>query len=166
MSVESIDPKTLAALLTLHDALKGRGVPWTVMGSLSHALQGLQIQPNDIDITTDRKGAHTIQHLLQQHVTRPVTYSQGDGVRSHLGELVISGVTVQIIGDMETSTDNGAWTPLPDEDPITVLVHGAAIPIHSLEWEVEIYTRLNRMERVERLRELIARKKHTPQIQR
>jgi len=162
MSVESIDPKTIFALLTLHDALNGSGVPWAVMGSLSHALQGLKIQPNDIDITTNRQGAHTIQQLLETHVTRAVAHSEGDGVRSHLGELAISGVTVQVIGDMETRSPKGVWTSLPDEAPITVLVRGAAIPVHSLGWELEIYTRLNRMERVERLRELIARKKHTP----
>ena len=154
---ESIDPKTISALLTLHAALKGRGVPWAVMGSLSHALQGLKTQPQDIDITTTRQGAHTIQRLLQPHVTRPVTHSQADGVRSHLGELTIHGVKVQIIGDMETSPDNRIWTPLPNEAPITIHVQGAAIPVHTLQHEAETYKRLNRMERVERLRELIDR---------
>ena len=155
MSAEFIDPKIISALLTLHDALKGRGVPWAVMGSLSHALQGLKTQPNDIDITTTRQGAHTIQHLLQPHATHPVTHSQTDHVRSHLGELTIHGVTIQIIGDMETTTDNSTWTPLPDEDPTTIPVQGAPIPVHSLEHEIETYTRLNRTERVERLKALI-----------
>ena len=154
MSAESIDPKTISALLTLHDALKGRGVPWAVMGSLSHALQGLKIQPNDIDITTDRRGAHTIEQLLQLHVTRPVTYSQADGVRSHLGELTIDGVTVQIIGDMETSTDNRTWTPLPH----IIMVAGAPIPVRTLEQEAQTYTRLGRTERADKLRALIERR--------
>ena len=159
MSVESIDPKTIAALLTLHDALKGRGVRWAVMGSLSHALQGLQIQPNDIDISTDRQGAHTIQQLLEPHITRPVTHSQADRVRSHLGELTLHGVKVEIIGDMETTTQNGAWTPLPDDHPHPhIKVAGASIPVRTLEQETQTYTRLGRTERAEKLRALIERR--------
>ncbi len=158
MSAESIDPKTISALLTLHDALKGRGVHWAVMGSLSHALQGLKIQPNDIDITTTRQGAHTIEQLLEPHVTRPITHSQGDGVRSHLGELTIHGVTVQIIGDMETSTDNAPWTPLPHDHPHLIMVEGAPIPVRTLEQETQTYTRLGRTERAEKLRTLNERR--------
>ncbi len=158
MSVESIDPKTISALLTLHDALKGRGVPWAVMGSLSHALQGLKIQPNDIDITTTRRGAHTIEQLLQPHVTHPVTYSQAEGVRSHLGELTIHGVTVQVIGDMETSTDNRTWTPLPHDHPHLIMVEGAPIPVRTLEQETQTYTRLGRTERADKLSALIERR--------
>ena len=157
MSVESIDPKTIAALLTLHDALKGREIRWAVMGSLSHALQGLQIQPNDIDISTDRQGAHTIQQLLEPHVTRPVTHSQGDRVRSHLGELTLHGVKVEIIGDMVTSTDNRTWTPLPDDHPHLIMVAGAPIPVRTLEQETQTYTRLGRTERAQKLRALIER---------
>ena len=103
-SVESIDPKIIAALLTLHDIFKGKGVRWAVMRSLNHALQGLEIQPNDIDICTDPRGAHAIEQLLEAHITRCVSHSEGDGVRSLLGELTIDGVKVEIIGDMETST--------------------------------------------------------------
>lgn len=155
MSAESIDPRTISALLTFHDALKGRGVPWAVMGSLSHALQGLKTQPNDIDISTTRRGAHTIEQLLQPHVTHPVTYSQADRVRSHLGELTIHGVKVQIIGDMETSTDNRTWTPLPQDHPHLIIVEGAPIPVRTLQQETQTYTRLGRTERAEKLRALI-----------
>ncbi len=155
MSVESIDPKIISALLTLHDALKGRGVPWAVMGSLSHALQGLKTQPNDIDITTTRQGAHTIQHLLHTHATRPVTYSQTDGVRSHLGELTIDDVKIEIIGDMETSTDNRPWTPLPHDHPHIIMVAGAPIPVRTLEQEAQTYTQLGRTELADKLKALI-----------
>lgn len=135
------------------------------MGSLSHALQGLKIQPNDIDIYTDRRGAYAIEQILEAHVTLPVTHSQGDGVRSHLGELTIHGVKVQIIGNMETSTENGVWIPLPREDPAIVLINGAEIPVRSLEQEVETYIRLNRRERVDSLRELIERKNDATQTE-
>ena len=129
------------------------------MGSLSHALQGLKIQPNDIDITTTRQGAHTIQHLLQLHVTRPITHSQADRVRSHLGELTLHGVTVQIIGNMETTTDNDEWTPLPDDHPHQhIKVARASIPVRTLEQETQTYTRLGRTERVRKLRALNERR--------
>jgi len=158
MSVESIDPKIIAALLALHGALKERAVRWAVMGSLSHALQGLQIQPNDIDISTDRRGAHKIEQLLEPHVTRPITHSQAERVRSHLGELTLHGVTIQIIGDMETSPDNRTWTPLPHDHPHLIMVAGAPIPVRTLEQETQTYTRLGRTERADKLRALIERR--------
>ena len=95
------------------------------------------------------------EQLLETHVTRPVSHSQGDRVRSHLGELTLHGVKVEIIGDMETTTDNRTWTPLPHDHPHLIMVSGAPIPVRTLEQEAQTYTRLGRTERAEKLRALI-----------
>lgn len=90
------------------------------------------------------------EQLLEEHITRRVSHSEGDGVRSHFGELTIVGVKVQIIGDMETSTKNGGWTSLPDDHLHPhIKVAGASIPVRTLEQEIQTYTRLGRTEQAE-----------------
>jgi hypothetical protein len=157
MSVESIDPRLIAVLLAIHDVLEGKGVRWAVMGSLNHALQGLEIQPRDIDICTDERGAYAMERLHEEYVTHRVSYKEGEGVRSHFGEFKIDGVTVEIIGDMEIRADDGVWTPLSDGPYRHVTEAEASIPVRTLEQEVETYIGLGRVERAEKLRELFER---------
>ena len=155
--MESIDPRLIAVLLAIHHVLEGKGVRWAVMGSLNHALQGLEIQPRDIDICIDERGAYAMERLHEEYVTRRVSYKEGEGVRSHFGELKIDGVTVEIIGDMEIRADDGVWTPLSDGPYRHVIVAEASIPVRTLEQEVETYTGLSRVERAEKLRKLLER---------
>ena len=118
-------------LEAVEDLVEVEGGRRYVLPALHDRLQGLKAHPNDIDITTDRRGAHTIQQLLQQHVT----HSQVDSVRSHLGELTVNGVKIETIGDIETRTDNRTWTPLPHDHLHTIMVAGAPIPVGTLEQE-------------------------------
>jgi hypothetical protein len=151
-----LDPRFTAALLLLHGRLEGSGVRWAVMGSVSHALRGLDIHPRDIDVFTDEEGAHEIERLMGEYVSRRVSFSREGRIRSHFGELTIGGVKVEIIGDMEFRPEGGGWRPFLDEDQIQFIeLEGAEIPVRSLEQEVEANLRLGRPERADRLRALI-----------
>ncbi len=156
MSRDSIDPRFISALLRLLERLKGSEVRWVVIGSLNHALQGLEVQPRDIDIMTDEWGAHEIERLLNEYVTRSVGYKEEDGIRSHFGELTIDGVKVELIGDMEVRSEGGGWSTLLEDDDIRyVAVGDVEVPLRSLEQKMRANLRLGRKERAERLRELI-----------
>ena len=128
---------------------------WACTGSTSLALQGLPLTPNDIDLQTDRAGAYEIEHHLQAFVTRPVTFSSAETIRSHLGKLSIHGVKVEIIGDVEKRLPDGTWTPPPDlRQHIRWLEWETfQIPVLSLEYEAEAYRQLGRPHRVAQIRQ-------------
>jgi hypothetical protein len=69
-------------------------------GSVGFALQGVLIEPKDIDIQTDERGAYEIERRLSEFVTKRVTFFSPERIRSHFGELMIDEIKVEIMGDI------------------------------------------------------------------
>ena len=70
-------------------------------------------------------------------------------MRSMLGRLVIEGVQVEIIGDVQKRQADGTW-----EDPVDVEEHklfvefeGIQIPVLNLEHEKSAYLKMGRLEK-------------------
>jgi hypothetical protein len=150
----------LDVLRIIHRDLEGSSARWALTGSLGMALQGMPIEPHDIDMQTDPEGAYEIERRLARWMVRPVTFSEAEGIRSHFGEARIRGTKVEIMGGIQKRLPDGSW-----EDPVPVTRHrrivdvnGMAIPVLSLEYEYEAYTRLERHDRAEQIRRFISEK--------
>jgi len=157
-----ISPQHLSALRKVYQRLHGNVAPsvepselnWVVCAGMSLALQGMPVAVHDIDLETDAAGAYEIERLFADCLAKPVTFSSKDKVRSHFGALCIDGITVEIIGDMETLTEDGRWertAPLP-RHRLFVPVDDMQVPVLSLEYECEAYHRLGRHEKAELVR--------------
>ena len=144
----------LPALRTIHSALSDSQVVWAITGSLSLALQGLELPVQDIDIQTDEDGAYEIERRLADFVVKPVLYKASEQVRSRLGKLGIDGIQVELIGAVQKRLPAGGW-----EEPVQVASHrlwvelqGLSIPVLSLEYEYEAYRHMGRAEKAALIR--------------
>jgi hypothetical protein len=124
------------------------------------ALQGMDLTVHDIDIQTDEDGAYEIERQLAEYVLKPVLYKASERMRSRLGKLRIDGVLVEVMGAIQKRLPGGEW-----EQPVQVSLHkrwvdleGNAIPVLSLEYEVEAYRLMGRVEKVEMLKRYLASK--------
>ena len=141
----------------LHDRLETLPHPWTFTGSLSMALQGMDLEIHDIDVQSDREGAYAIQALFPEFIIRPVAFSGTERVRSHFGALEIAGVKVEIMGDMQGRPLEDDWIAppfLPD------LIHrveyaGMRLPVLDLEYEYTAYARMGRAAKAARIRHFL-----------
>jgi len=145
------------ALRRIRNGLQDKPVNWVVTGSLSFALQGVPVTPNDIDLQTDLAGALAIEQYLSKYTVRKVKFSTTEKIRSHFGELDINGVKVEIMGDVQKRQEDGSW-----EKPVDLAQHkqyvefrGMMIPVLALEYEYEAYTKLGRFEKAAMLKEAI-----------
>ncbi len=140
----------LSVLRVLYDVLEPAGVNWAVTGSVGLALQGVPLEPHDIDIQTDEAGAYRIGALFADHVVRPVAFSAKGDMRSHFGALEIDGMKVEIMGDVQHRREDGSWEPPPDLSRIKrhVDAAGMRVPVLSLEHERDAYAKMGRAERV------------------
>ena len=152
---DGLSPAFLTVLRELHKRLTGADIDWAVTGSCGFAVHGVPIEPNDIDIQTDKAGAYRVQELFAESVTRPVRLCTSVNIRSHLGALRLEGVQVEIMGDVQKRCGDGTW-----EAPVNVGRHkqlieveGVQVPVLSLEYEREAYSLLGRSDKV-RLLEL------------
>ena len=154
-----IPARHLEALREIVRRLKDRPIDWAVTGSLGMALQGVPVKVDDIDLQTDRDGAHEIERCCAGCVSEPVRFSEADRIRSHLGRLVIAGVPVEIMGDVQKRLDDGGW-----EEPVRVERHGHWVQVDSmrvlvlsLEYEYRAYRGLGRTEKADMLRAWLQR---------
>jgi hypothetical protein len=154
-----IHPTYMAVLRQLSIELKESRVNWVVTGSLSFALQGLPFEPHDIDIQTDKQGAYEIERRFSSQVSRKLTFSSTERMRSHFGALLIDGIVVEIMGDIEKWLENGTWEIPIDLRSQGQFIHvdGMIIPRLSLADEAQAYLKLGRLERAELLREAASR---------
>jgi hypothetical protein len=150
-----IDPAHLDALRRLYARLSMSGVNWVVTGSLGFALQGVPVDVHDIDLQTDAAGAYAIEHLFSGQVARPVEFSSAEKIRSHFGALLLEGIKVEIMGDIQKRLADGTWEAPVDlnRHKRYVDVEGMRVPVLSLAYEHQAYLKLGRVDQAQRLRD-------------
>ena len=154
-----LNPSYLNVLRKIYARMMNTNVNWVVTGSFSFALQGIALEPHDIDLQTDEAGAYEIERRFSEFVTRKVVLSCSEKIRSHFGALLIDGIKVEIMGDISKRLENGTW-----EEPInldrykrSIVVEGMQIPVLSLEHEYQAYLKLGRIEKAEVLKQALKR---------
>lgn len=149
-----IEPVYLNILRKIYARLNGSNVNWVVTGSLCFALQGVPVEIHDIDIQTDKAGAYEIERRFSEFINRKIIFSSAKRICSYFGALMIDGIKVEIMGDIQKRLEDGSW-----EDPVDLKQHrrvveiqGMQIPVLSLEYEYQAYLRLGRIDKAEMLR--------------
>jgi len=146
-------PETHASVLCrLVDELEG--VTWALTGSTSFALQGVPVDPDDVDVQTTAHGAYEVEERFADRVVDPVTHSSDDGIRSQFGALSLDGVRVEVMGGLQKRT-GGEWAPPTDIETHReyVPLGDWRVPVLSLAYEADAYERLGREKRARLLRE-------------
>lgn len=140
-----INSGILDALQILIRLLRGKDIRWVVMGSLSLALQGVDINPNDVDILTDENGAFKIGALLMKYEVKPVSFGRTDLFESFYGVYDIEGIKVDVMGDLRVRL-GGIWVSLSErlKTPIIKQVDTMNIPLSSLHDQQQFYEKLGR----------------------
>jgi predicted nucleotidyltransferase len=134
------------ALRVISRVLKDRDIEWVLVGSTSLALQGVNVDPKDIDILTDKRGAYEIAILLKEYEIQPVTFSRSELFASHFGKFNIQGVPVEIMGDLEILTD-GSWVNVTADrlqSKHKCKIGDVEVPVSSLEKQLEFYKKSSR----------------------
>jgi len=145
-----IDSRILNALEIIVGYLGSKDLHWTVMGSLSLALQGVHINPKDIDILTDEQGALQIGALLEEYEVEPINFSRTEVFESHYGLYFIEGVKVEVMGNLRVQVD-GKWVPLSSglKFPLFVQQNSLNIPVSPLRDQLLFYEQLGREKDIE-----------------
>ena len=153
-------PSSFDRVLRLLDRrLKNALFPWALTGSMGMWLQGMTLQPRDIDLQTHREGAYQMQSLFPEYITVPVFFKASERIRSHFGTIEIEGVAVEVMGEMEKLRPDGLWEPAPDLPSVTRWVEyaGMRLPVLDLAYEVESYRLMGREAKAELIRAFLAR---------
>lgn len=148
--------------MQLTPILNATGARWALGGSCNLALHGVQVEPQDIDISTDQYSAYQIGVALRKvgEEIRAVRWSESQRIRSHYGQYRIGGVQVDVIGAAEfREGDEWVQVAAPDEyktDTVEIPGSDLTVPGLTLEYELEAYRRLGREAKVKLIEERLA----------
>ena len=128
-------------------------------GSTGLHLQGVPVEPNDIDIQTTAKGAYQIEDALGYEVGMTVGFRQAERIRLHFGRGMLRGLQVEIMEDIEKLSPTDGWLPTPPLNSIVAwtVCNGLWIPVLDLKYEIMAYESIGREERVQTIRRFVER---------
>ena len=101
-----IGPVYLSVLRRIHGKLSEENVNWAI--SLGIAFQSVPVEVHDIDIQTDERDAYKIEILFSEFVIKKVAFSSAEKIRSHFGALMIDGIKVKIMGNVQKRLEDGS----------------------------------------------------------
>lgn len=155
----ALPPSFESALALIASRLASADFAWAITGSLGMRLQGMALEPRDIDLQSTRDGALRTQALFPEYVSQPVIYKPSERIHSWFGAMEIDGIPVEIMGDMEKLRPDGLWEPAPDLSSVIcwVVYQDLRLPVLDLNYEYESYRMMGREAKAERIRAFLDR---------
>jgi hypothetical protein len=148
--------QTIAEVLKrISHILQGHDVEWLVVGTASLAMQGVDVQPRDIDIICTKEDVFKIAKILKEFETKPVEFDRTRLFESHMGVYTIDGIKVEIMGDLREKRRD-KWVSLNERlmSPVIIEIDSVPIPVSSLKDQILSYEKLGRPKDSERVRKI------------
>lgn len=148
-----IPSENVNAILTLHNKLLG--IDWRLIGSSNLALQGVDIEAKDVDISIKVEAIQAVQKALQEYCIKQIEYTHNNGYSSYFGHFTIEGVQVDVMAGsvqkdgVKTSEDS------QNVKPVFVKVDGIFIPCVDLNTEYDAYISMGRKEKAALIKKVI-----------
>jgi len=97
------------ALSTLLERVQGSAIEWRLGGSVSLALQGLEISPHDVDLfLPSGDAAHLMAETLDEFVVSAPHRRTSEPFTSYRGHCRIEGMEIDLIGELVIETPQGS----------------------------------------------------------
>ena len=157
-----MDATIIDVLTIISNQLKTITASWAIGSSCGLALHGINIQPNDIDIVTTRRGIFEIAAALDTFKISVPTHRPSATFDSLMAEFVIAGKNVEIIGDFKVrSHPADIWYNVTDDlNGVTYVVmpetHIPVLPLTSL---MRMYVLMKRAKDENKIKQIMTRLK-------
>ena len=105
----SLPSRLEKALRIVSKTLSEIGARWVLVGSTATCLNGVRVQPKDIDVVVESGKAYEVDTVFASHfrVLRRVKYSSNEIYSSHYGVFEILGVKVEVMADLKICGEPG-----------------------------------------------------------
>ncbi len=137
----SLPPRLEKALRILSETLSGIGARWVLVGSTASCLNGVEVQPKDIDVIVESGKAYEVDSVFASRfrVLRRVKYSSSEVYSSHYGVFEIQGVKVEVMAGLKICGEPGCLKVEFDElyrYSKSLRIGNTGLRIAPLEWQL------------------------------
>lgn len=152
-----ISKNILDVLQKFYQMVNGKNILWILTGSTALAIQGVDIETNNnIDVLTDKAGAKRLDELLSNFRIERSQYSKTEKYKSYFGKYKINNVLIEIMGEFQYRLKDGLWSKPNQSNEIHKKdFDGMTLPLLSLEKELEEYKHLDRLDKVEKIKDFL-----------
>ncbi|MDD5625747.1 MAG: hypothetical protein PHG83_01105 [Patescibacteria group bacterium] len=130
---------------------KLKSVDYAFIGSVNLYIQGLKIQPGDIDISTTPEIIKEIDEILKEYRTKEIYFDKSEGRNSFRSFYQIDGMEIEILGNV----NNISRKPDSLKDKIYIEFNKIKLPCMSLNDELNVYEKIGRKEKVEMIKKFL-----------
>jgi hypothetical protein len=155
----------LDALRTITKRLSGSAINWAVCAGTSIWLQGVDIEPKDIDIIVCTKDdMERLAQRLKKFETEPVHHVEKEEYDAYECKFKVNGTDVQVMGELVNKIPGcDLWSETKGlSAKKTVIIDSMRVPVISLAQEYNAYLKRGKLEKAEKIFE--AMQKKTPII--
>lgn len=151
--MNNINNEITDVLKKVYNKLEENNIFWILSGSVSLAIQGVDVTPNkDIDILTDKDGSNAIYSILKEYCIQQPSYSGTEKYRSYFGIYNIDNVQVEVMGNFQYKLKDNTWSKENHLHTIHKINYEEMIlPVLSLKQELKEYKNLDRYDKVEKI---------------
>lgn len=155
-----ISQNILQALKIITEKLSDQKINWVLIASANLALQGVDVEPKDIDILTDKEGAILIGQVLREYAIEPVRYMETKRFNGYRGKFEINGAEVEVIGELKNKIPQGdLWTETKSFlEKKWIKYEGLKIPVINLEQEYHAYQKMGKLDKAEKIKKTLQTK--------
>jgi hypothetical protein len=146
------------ALMALLGRLEGRPIAWWLTGSGALAVRGIDVQPRDLDLVVDERGATELGVLLADTLVEPVV-SVKDWICRWWGRAFLH-VRIEWVGGVDDRADDSLVTdfgPTAASRLETVTWNGRIVRVPPLDLQLAVSERRGLRDRAARIRDLLGR---------
>lgn len=147
--------KHLKILKKVANILTGNKINWMLIGSANLSLQGVEIEADDLDILTDKKGIEEIDSLLSEFRTQKPVYSSTTVFKSLRGLYEIDDIQIDVVSNLQHN-ENKSWNKERNINKKEFIdLDEVKIPIMPINEEYKAYVKMGRLEKAKRIKEFL-----------
>jgi hypothetical protein len=144
----------LEALRILTKRLSGSAINWAVCAGTGIWLQGVKIEPKDIDIIVCTKDdTERLAERLKKFEIEPIKRVEKENYDAYEGKFKVNGIDVQVMGELVNKVPGcDLWSETKGlSAKRTLIVDSMRIPVISLAQEYNAYLKRGKLEKAEKI---------------
>ncbi len=142
------------AIKIIFKKLNSNKIKWALIGSTNMAIQGMNVQPHDLDLVVQLKDLNKMREIFSEYNAsaikelKPLTDEPGWEVK-----IKIKNVEVQILGERDTSE---YVSKLLANKLTKIKLEGIEVPCFTLDAEAQTYAETKREHKANLIREFLS----------
>lgn len=141
------------AIKIIHERLVNNSIKWALVGTTNMRLQGMQVEPHDLDVVIQHKDLKKVSRLFSDYSASSVKeFETLSSKPAFEVKAMIVNVEVQFLGGDETDI---YVSKLLSGRTVSVKLDGIEVPCFMLEAESQSYMETNREQKANLIKEFL-----------